>query len=70
MSILKCLRSPLLSPEGATMPTVRLVAPLGDRGCEGMRQIMYDMALVYLYLKMCKLQRDFVKTNELTTSDF
>jgi len=45
MSILTCLCSPLISPEGEAMPTVRLVAPLGDRGGGGMPQIMYDMIL-------------------------
>lgn len=45
--IYKCLRSALLSPEREAMPIVRLVASLGDRGCGGMQQIMYDIAPVH-----------------------
>jgi len=48
MSIVTCLRSPLLFPKGKTIPTVPLVAHLGDRGGGEMRQIRYDMTLVPL----------------------
>lgn len=48
MSNSKCQRSPLLSPSagGEAISTVRLVAPLGDRGCGWKQQITYDMTAI------------------------